>query len=174
MGCCDGNNTNRGADNHHAVSGGGCCGGSAAKAQEQGQQQGCCGAKADGASGCCAGQGHGHHARSHEPVVWSLFGAGGMLAAFVTPALLLCTALLAPVGLLGDALAFERVSALVDHWLGALVLWAVIALPLWHALHRLHHGLHDVKVGARRLSFALCYGSALLLTLYSGYLLFLG
>lgn len=149
MGCCDGNN------------GGGCAG-----------QK-----RAVNAAGCCAGEGHapghGHYPRSHEPVVWSLFGAGGMLAAFVTPALLLCTALLAPLGLLGDALAFERVSAFVNHWLGALILWAVIALPLWHALHRVYHGLHDLQVGARRLCFVLCYGGALLLTLCSGYGLFL-
>ena len=144
---------------------------------------GCCDSKDKGAQGqgCCAGQSTasccgpaaGHYQRSHEPVVWSLFGAGGMLAAFVTPPLLLCTALLAPLGLLGDGLAFDRVAAFVNHWLGALILWAVIALPLWHALHRVYHGLHDLKVGARPLFFVLCYGGALLLTLYSGYLLLL-
>lgn len=75
--------------------------------------------------------------------------------------------------LLGEGLAFDRVAAFVNHWLGALILWAVIALPLWHALHRVYHGLHDLKVGARPLFFVLCYGGALLLTLYSGYLLLL-
>lgn len=152
MGCCD--------TNDKGATGGGCCGGG------QSSQGGC---GSGGGKGHC----HDHYQRSHEPVVWSLFGAGGMLAAFVTPPLLLCTALLAPLGLLGDGLAFERVAAFVNHWLGALILWAVIALPLWHALHRVYHGLHDLKVGARPLFFVLCYGGALLLTLYSGYLLLL-
>ena len=106
--------------------------------------------------------------RSNEPLVWSLFGAGGMVAALITPALILCTALLAPLGL-ASGLTFERLSAFANHWLGALILWAVIALPLWHALHRIYHGLHDLKVGARPFFYVLCYGSAALLTLLSGY-----
>lgn len=109
--------------------------------------------------------------RSNEPLTWSLFAAGGLLAAFVTPPLLLATALLAPLGLLGDGLSFDRVRAFLDHPLGALILWALIALPLWHAAHRLYHSLNDLKVGAHRLTYALCYGFAFLVTLYSGYLI---
>ncbi|MEY6433575.1 fumarate reductase subunit FrdD [Thioalkalicoccus limnaeus] len=108
--------------------------------------------------------------RSNEPLTWSLFAAGGLLAAFVTPALLLATALLAPLGVLEDGLSFDRVRAFLDHPLGGLILWALIALPLWHAAHRLSHGLRDLQVGAPRLTSALCYGFAFVITLYSGYL----
>jgi fumarate reductase subunit D len=180
-GCCGGKGHGHQHDHAHDHDHGqkaGCCGGKGHDhPHEQGHEQkaGCCsGAGKNKAQAVTAAAGHqGVYQRSHEPIVWSLFGGGGMLAAFVTPALLLCTALLAPLGLLGDGLAFERVSALANHWLGALIIWAVIALPLWHALHRIYHSLHDLKVGARTFSFVLCYGAALLLTLYCGYLLFL-
>ncbi|MGY5845759.1 hypothetical protein ACXHPV_17925, partial [Vibrio cincinnatiensis] len=28
---------------------------------------------------------------------------------------------------------------------GALFIIATLSLPMWHAMHRLHHGMHDLK-----------------------------
>ena len=55
--------------------------------------------------------------RSHEPVFWSLFGAGGVLSALVAPALILITGVLAPIGLWmpQQALAYERVLGFAQH-----------------------------------------------------------
>lgn len=104
--------------------------------------------------------------RSNEPIVWSLFGAGGMVAAFVLPALIFTVGLLYPVGLLdGEALSYTRVLAFSSHWLGKLCWLLVITLPLWHAMHRIYHGLHDFKIGARGFFFWLCYGFAFVLSI---------
>ena len=81
-------------------------------------------------------------AKSNKPIVWSLFAAGGTLAAFLAPVLallFLLTALGHPPGLLG----YEQLHAFAAHWLGKVFLLAVIVLFLWHAAHRLRITLHD-------------------------------
>jgi len=110
--------------------------------------------------------------RSHEPLVWSLFGAGGMVAAFVLPVLILFTGVLVPLGIVDSAaLSFARVQGFAGHWLGGLLVFSIISLSAWHALHRIFHSLNDLQVGARRLRFVLCYGCAACITLGAGVLL---
>ena len=113
--------------------------------------------------------------RSHEPVFWALFGAGGMLSALVGPVLILVTGLLVPAGLWlpSDAMSYEHMQAFAGHWLGKLVILAVIALFLWHAMHRVYHGLHDLGVRTGTPAMAACYGTALGATLITAFLLFL-
>lgn len=100
--------------------------------------------------------------RSNEPIFWSLFGAGGTLAAFLTPIMILVTGILVPLGVLGDkALSYEQMHAFASNWLGKLILLAVISLPLWHSVHRIFHGLHDLGIhGNRNLYKLICYGAA--------------
>lgn len=99
--------------------------------------------------------------RSNEPIVWSLFGAGGMVAAFFLPAIIIVIGLLYPLGMLdADALSYARVQNFSASWVGKLCWLTMISLPIWHAMHRIYHGLHDLKVGARGLCFYLCYGLA--------------
>lgn len=107
--------------------------------------------------------------RSHEPIFWSLFGAGGVLSALVGPALILVTGLLVPAGiwLPGDAMSYERMHAFAGHWLGKLAIVAVISLFLWHGMHRVYHGLHDLGVHAGKGTMTLCYGVAFVATLLS-------
>lgn len=101
--------------------------------------------------------------RSNEPIFWSLFGAGGMLTAFVTPAMILVTGILVPLGLPMDGLSYESMHAFASNWLAKLILLAVLSLPLWHAAHRIFHGLHDLGVGGNRRAYmVICYGSAAL------------
>ena len=70
--------------------------------------------------------------RSHEPVFWLLFGAGGMLSALVGPVLVFITGIAVPLGWLApDALDHARVLAFVRHPLGALAVWAVVSLFLF-------------------------------------------
>ena len=109
--------------------------------------------------------------RSHEPVTWSLFGAGGMVLAYLTPALLTLTALVLPLvwifGVPGEVYATLR-SALSSGWMKA-ELTLLIALQALHAAHRIYHGLHDLHVPLpSNLLFALVYGLAALLTLVGG------
>lgn len=108
--------------------------------------------------------------RSQEPVAWSLFGAGGMLLAFLGPPLVLLTLLVLPGRFADDAATGYRVAlASLQHPLGALVALAVLSLTFFHTLHRICHGLHDLHVplSARVLGW-MCYGTASLLSLLAG------
>jgi fumarate reductase subunit D len=101
--------------------------------------------------------------RSHEPIFWSLFGAGGMLSAAIAPILIFITGIIAPTGLWmpPEALDHARVLGFAQHWIGKLLILAVISLFLFHAAHRIYHGLHDLGVHAGTGTMVAAYGSAL-------------
>jgi len=111
--------------------------------------------------------------RSHEPVVWLLFAAGGMIAAMLLPALIVVIGLAGPTGLLGEgSLDYERVLGLVGHPIGRLTVLAVVSLLFWHAMHRIFHGLHDLGVSTHLDRYRiLSYGCALLATVVTAGLL---
>jgi len=111
--------------------------------------------------------------RSHEPIFWSLFGAGGVLSALVAPILIVITGIITPVGLWmpQQALAYSRVLEFTQHWLGKALLLAVISLFLFHAAHRIYHGLHEIGVHGGMGAMIAAYGGALVGTLISAYLL---
>lgn len=86
-------------------------------------------------------------AKSNKPIIWGLFAAGGTVTAFVIPALVLLT-LLPAFGVMPELLAYDNLRAFAGHWLGKIVIFAVIFLTLWHAAHRLRVTLHDFGVRA--------------------------
>jgi fumarate reductase subunit D len=86
-------------------------------------------------------------AKSNKPIVWSLFAAGGTLAAFLAPVLVLLF-LLAALGHAPSLLHYSQLHAFAAHWFGKLFLPVVIALFLWHAAHRLRVTLHDFGLRA--------------------------
>lgn len=100
-------------------------------------------------------------AKSNKPIVWLPFAAGGTLAAFVLPALILLT-LLAGLGFEVSIFSFENMHALVANWFAKLVLMGVILLSLWHAAHRLRITLHDFGVRADGLVATMLYALAAL------------
>jgi fumarate reductase subunit D len=77
-----------------------------------------------------------------KAVVWGLFAAGGTLTSFVFPALI-GLFLLVSLGLTPDGLQYERLLAFASSWYGALCLFVVLFLALWHAAHRARVMLHD-------------------------------
>lgn len=81
-------------------------------------------------------------AKSNKPIFWSLFAAGGTLAAFLAPVLVLLF-LMAALGHAPPLLGYAKLHAFAAHWLGKLFLCGVITLFLWHAAHRLRVTLHD-------------------------------
>jgi fumarate reductase subunit D len=103
--------------------------------------------------------------RSDEPIWWGLFGAGGTWFAMLTPVTILVIGVLAPMGILdADTLSYEHVHAFVSNIFGALFVIGTLALPMWHAMHRVHHGMHDLKFHTGLLGKVLCYTAAFLIS----------
>ena len=103
--------------------------------------------------------------RSHEPIAWSLFGAGGRLLAFIGPGLIVTTAMLPWLATGDPAATYASIESLLRHPLGKLAALAGIALPLYHTAHRLYHGLHDLHLPAPARPMQLVfYGGATVLS----------
>lgn len=110
--------------------------------------------------------------RSHEPVFWALFGAGGVFSAIFAPAVIFLTGLAIPLGLLEpEVLHFDRIHSAVSSLPGSLFLFIMVSLLLWHAMHRINHSLHDFGMDAGMPGKVVCYGCALAGTVVAGYFL---
>ncbi len=100
-------------------------------------------------------------AKSNKPLLWLPFASGGLVAAFILPVLILITGLLVPLGVVH--LPYERMFAFAHNPLGKLVLFGVVALPAWHAAHRLRMTAHDLGLGGGLAVRLICYGAAWLM-----------
>ena len=109
--------------------------------------------------------------RSNAPFFWLLFGAGGMLSALLGSALVIITGLATPLGLglKYDFMAYPRMLAFAQNFIGKGFVFVVVALFAWHAAHRIFHSLHDVGIPHGTASKLLCYGSALAMTLVAAF-----
>ncbi|MDA2926893.1 fumarate reductase subunit D [Acidobacteria bacterium AH-259-G07] len=112
-------------------------------------------------------------AKSNEPIWWSLFSAGGMLAAMFLPVLIIITGLVLPLGMAAqEAFAFERVHSAASHPIVKLFLFGLIALTFFHWAHRFRFTLVDIGLQKiRTLISILCYGSAIAVTLITAVVL---
>ncbi len=111
--------------------------------------------------------------RSNAPIFWALFGAGGMLSALLGPMLVFITGLAVPLVWLlpPDTMSYPHMLAFAQNIIGKGFIFAIIALFLWHAAHRIYHSLHDVGIHAGTAAKLLCYGLAMLGTLLAAYAL---
>ncbi|MBC5766020.1 fumarate reductase subunit FrdD [Ramlibacter albus] len=111
--------------------------------------------------------------RSHSPIFWLLFGAGGMLAALLGPALVYVTGVEAGGGLVVSprAMDYATVHAFAHNWLGKGFLFFVVSLFAWHAVHRILCSLHDVGIHKTLPVKFGCYGVAAAVTAVSAYAL---
>ena len=102
-------------------------------------------------------------AKSNEPIWWSLFSVGGVVAAFLVPALIFITGIAWPLGLLpDDALQFAKMQALLSHPLTRVFCFILISLPLFHWAHRFRFTLVDVGLKSiGTLIAVVCYGAAI-------------
>ncbi|MGL4734630.1 MAG: fumarate reductase subunit FrdD [Enterovibrio sp.] len=109
-----------------------------------------------------------HPKRSDEPVWWGLFGAGGSWFAMITPITILVLGILGPLGLFdAETLSYERVSGFVSSFIGILFTIGTLSLPIWHAMHRVHHGMHDLKLHTGVPGKIACYAFAFLISALS-------
>lgn len=107
--------------------------------------------------------------RSHEPIFWGLFGAGGMLTAFLSPVMILITGLLIPLGIIDHGnFNYHNLHSFATSWYGAAIILVLVALPLWTTLHRIYHGLHDLGVKrGRDWQQVICYGFAFTVSVFT-------
>ena len=107
--------------------------------------------------------------RSNAPIFWGLFGAGGMLSALFGPALVFITGIAVPLGLLlpKGTMAYPKMLAFAQNFIGKGFIFAIISLFLWHAAHRIFHSLHEIGIHAGFGAKLLTYGIALAGTVIS-------
>lgn len=105
-----------------------------------------------------------------EPFWWSLFGAGGAISALFLPVLLLFFGLAIPLGWI-EAPSYEHLSGLVKPVISRLLLFAIISLSLFHWAHRFRFTLYDgLQLQHLNRPIAIvCYGTAIAITLFTGY-----
>lgn len=110
--------------------------------------------------------------RSREPIMWALFGGGGMVSALFLPALILVLCVAVPLGWVEGA-AFRDLQALVRHPLTRLGLLIFVFLCWFHWAHRFRYTLYDgLQLShLNRLIAVLTYGIATVGTVVGAYLL---
>ncbi len=106
--------------------------------------------------------------KSNEPIWWSLFSAGGVVAAFLIPVTIVVTGIAVPTGWISA----EDLRGLVGHPLTRLYLFALISLPLFHWAHRFRYVAVDLGLkGLGSILAVVCYGSAVVGTVLAAYFL---
>ncbi|MDH3592352.1 MAG: hypothetical protein OER88_10765 [Planctomycetota bacterium] len=92
---------------------------------------------------------------------WSLFAIGGMVSAMLYPAHMLVTMLLGPAGVV-EMPTWEQAHALFSHPLFRIYLVVLIALPLFHAAHRVMAAFMDFGLRGpfRNPTAMILYGAA--------------
>ncbi|MEE9241080.1 MAG: fumarate reductase subunit FrdD [bacterium] len=112
--------------------------------------------------------------KTFEPLWWSLFSAGGVVAALFLPIMILLSGIAMPLEWVdGDVFSYQRVLGLVSHPIARIFLFGVISLPLFHTAHRMHAALSDpwLKHMETLLSVVL-YGGAFTGTIVTAMLIF--
>jgi fumarate reductase subunit D len=105
-------------------------------------------------------------AKSHKPVVWFPFAAGGTVIAFCIPVIVVLT-FLAALGHVPSGLSYERMHAFAGSGLGKLIIFGVLALSLWSSAHRLRCTFYDFGVRADTLVATVLYVAAIVASIAS-------
>jgi fumarate reductase subunit D len=112
--------------------------------------------------------------KSLEPFLWTLFSAGGVLAALLIPVHLFLFGLALPLGWLPQP-SSEHLLALLHHPVTRVYLFLLCTLALFHAAHRFRYTLYDglqIK-HLNEVINVLCYGGAIVGSVLTVYLLWL-
>jgi fumarate reductase subunit D len=111
-------------------------------------------------------------ARPLTPFLWTLFSAGGTVAALLYPMHFFLTGLAIPMGWVRDP-GYVALHGLAVHPLARLYLFVLISLPLFHWAHRFRYTLYDglQLKHLTALIAVLCYGTAFIGSVTAGYTL---
>lgn len=110
--------------------------------------------------------------RSREPFLWALFGAGGMIAALVYPALVAVLWIAAPLGWVRPP-SEGGLLELVQNPVVRLFLFVLLTLSLFHWAHRFRYTMYDglQLYHLSQLIAVVTYGMATIGTLAAAYFL---
>ena len=107
-----------------------------------------------------------------EPFLWTLFSAGGVLAALFLPSLVFLFGVAFPLGWLSPP-RHEHLLAVLRHPLTRMLLFVLCMLALFHWAHRFRYTLYDglqIK-HLNELVNLFCYGGAIVGSCVAAYLL---
>jgi fumarate reductase subunit D len=110
--------------------------------------------------------------RETEPIFWTLFSAGGVVAALFLPVQLFIFGIAIPMEWMHQP-AYPALMALLHSPITRVYLFVLCSLPLFHFAHRFRYTLYDglqIK-HLNEVVFACCYGIAIVGTATAGYLL---
>lgn len=109
-------------------------------------------------------------ARSREPFFWVLFTSGGMIAAFLLPAIVALLWIAIPMGWIEPP---AELAGRVQPPLVRAFLFALISTALFHWAHRFRYTLYDGLQLEHLYGMiaAICYGGATILTAIAAYIL---
>jgi len=111
---------------------------------------------------------------SNEPIVYLPFSVGGMMAALFVPVHILLFLLLIPTGMV-QPVDYDGLLQLVQNPIAQLYLFVFVGGCLFHWAHRFRYTLIDLGIhGARQPIALLCYGSAIVGTIWCGMVVFGG
>ncbi|MDR3222070.1 MAG: fumarate reductase subunit FrdD [Candidatus Accumulibacter sp.] len=108
--------------------------------------------------------------RSNAPILWGLFGAGGMMAALFGPIMVFITGIAVPLGgllLPADTMSYPNMLAFAQNFIGKGFIFAAVFLFIWHAVHRIYHLLPEVGIAHGLIPKLLTYGVAVVVTVVS-------
>ncbi|MCF8149719.1 MAG: hypothetical protein K9K30_00270 [Burkholderiaceae bacterium] len=100
-------------------------------------------------------------AKSHKPVVWFPFAAGGTVIAFFIPVIVLLT-LMAALGHAPAGLDYANLHAFAANGLGKLIIFGVVSLSMWSSAHRLRCTFYDFGVRADTAVATILYLAAII------------
>lgn len=110
--------------------------------------------------------------KTAEPFLWTLFSAGGVLAAPLVPVHLFLFGIAFPLGWLPDP-GGEHLRTLLGHPLTRVYLFVLCTLALFHGAHRFRYTLYDglqIK-HLNEVINVLCYGGAIVGSVLAAFLL---
>jgi fumarate reductase subunit D len=110
--------------------------------------------------------------KSIEPLLWTLFSGGGVVAALLVPIHLLIFGLVIPLDFVSEP-EHRHLLDLLRHPLTRVYLFVLCTLALFHAAHRFRYTLYDglqIK-HLNEVINAACYGGAIIGSLLTCYLL---
>src|ERR1700704_5005510 len=110
--------------------------------------------------------------KNTEPFWWSLFGAGRGVAGLFFSVLLFLTRIAFPMGWLKPP-THEHLLSLLQPIVSRLLLFGIITFSMFHWAHRFRFTLED-GLQLKRFDFMIsvfCYGSAIVIAVFTGYTL---